>query len=35
MSIRWRAEMTDLVFIAVAIAFVAIAWLYTLGCDRL
>jgi len=28
-------EMMDLIFIAATVAFFAIAWAYTLGCDRL
>jgi hypothetical protein len=28
-------EMIDLIFVGVTIAFFAIAWAYTLGCDRL
>jgi hypothetical protein len=27
--------MADLVFIVVTLAFFAVAWAYTLGCDRL
>jgi len=27
--------MSDLIFIAISVGFFALAWAYTLGCDRL
>jgi hypothetical protein len=30
-----RRNMVDLMFIALTIAFFAVAWVYALGCDRL